>query len=286
MSSNVILVYPGKRKRNVGFPFSVLTLSSYLRQNGYSPVILDTRVEPFEEVESVLGDSICVGISTMSGSQIAYGLKVAKWIRERNPSVPLVWGGVHPSLCPTSTIQSQYVDIVVRGEGEETLLEVVRTLENDGNLREVRGITYTDEDRIINNPDNPFIDLNTLDLPAYDLLQIEKYPHAMEMFEYESSRGCPFNCLFCYNSRFHRNRWRSKDSNKVFEELERISEVYHPKCIDIIDDNFFADKQQVREICTRIAREKLDIKWGSACRVDAFSRFSKDFLDLLKRAGC
>ena len=288
----VLLVYAGPRTSLPKIPMSVVVLASYLREHGFAARILDTRVESYEDLD--LQDVFCVGISSMSGLQLKHSLEVARAIRHADPSLPLIWGGVHPSFFPEQTARSKYVDVVVRGEGEESLLEVVRAIESGGSLERacpelvegIKGITYSMDGRTVSNSDREFMDLDRLPLPAYDLLALDKYADLVDTFSYESSRGCPFRCKFCYNQNFHKRRWRAKSTEKVLNELETIISRYHPGKILFVEDLFPVSRRRTLEIGRGMIERKLGVRWTSYYRADQLSRYSDDDVALLSQSGC
>ncbi len=124
---DVLLVFPGKFKApDPQVPLSLLYLASSLEEQGFSPRILDMRLENYKETK--IGNPLFVGITCMSGPQIKYALEFARFVRAKNPTCPIVWGGVHPTLLPEQTARSEYVDIVVRGEGELAIKEIAEKL--------------------------------------------------------------------------------------------------------------------------------------------------------------
>ena len=180
--------------------------------------------------------------------------------RTQNPSCPLVWGGVHPTLLPEQTASNDYVDIVVRGEGELIIKDLANALASGQPLDNVAGITYQVNGEIKSNLDGKVIDLDDIpiELP-YDLLQMDHYPSVKSgRFHIQTSRGCPHRCGFCYNTLFNKNRWRAKSPNRVLDEIEYILAKFpNVKIIDPIDDNVFVDQQRVQEICQGILDRKL-----------------------------
>ena len=288
IEKDVVLVYPGKhREANPQIPLSLLHVSSPLMREGYHVRIFDMRVENYEDFD--IGEPIFVGLSCMSGQQIRYGLKLAHKVREQNPSCPIVWGGVHPTLLPEQTAACSLVDVVVRGEAELVIVELARELATDQELDTVKGITYKAEGAIRSNPDAALVDLNTIpiELP-YELLSMDKYPSFRAgRFHIQTSRGCPNQCRFCYNSVFNKQRWRGKSATHVLKEIEYIIQRFpNIKIIDPIDDNFFVDKKRVVDICKGMLTRKIHIKWRANCRFDYLSAYDKDFLSLLEKAGC
>jgi radical SAM superfamily enzyme YgiQ (UPF0313 family) len=236
-----------------------------------------------------IGDPLFIGISCMSGLQIKYALEFARYARLHNPSTPLVWGGVHPTLLPEQTVSHDLVDIVVRGEGELIVKDLANALAEDQPLDDVAGITYSMNGTIKSNPDGKTIDLDDIpvDLP-YELLHMEKYPSFKSgRFHVQTSRGCPHRCGFCYNSLFNKNRWRGKSAKRVLAEIEYIIHRFpHIQIIDPIDDNVFADEYRVNQICEGLIDRKLAVHWRANCRFDYLATYDKEFLQLLEQAGC
>jgi radical SAM superfamily enzyme YgiQ (UPF0313 family) len=287
-SKEVLLVFPGQyRAQNPQVPLSLVHVASPLRRAGYNVRILDMRVEDARGFR--ISNPVFVGISSMSGLQIAYGLEFARKARSEKPLCPIVWGGVHPSLLPEQTAGNKYVDVAVRGEAEPIVVELAKRLQNDDTLDQVPGITYKHRGKIRSTPDAEQTDPNQIpiDLP-YDLLHMEKYPSFREgRFHIQTSRGCPHGCGFCYNSVFNKNKWRAKSSERVLDEIEHIlSRFPHVKCIDPIDDNFFVDKKRVEDICRGLIERQIAITWRANCRFDYMSRYDRSFISLLQESGC
>ena len=148
----VLLVYPGKFKApDPLIPLSLLYLAASLQEEGFTIRILDMRLEDYSHFE--IGNPVFVGISCISGIQINYALEFARYVRIQAPSSPIVWGGVHPTLLPEQTASNEYVDIVVRGEGELIIKDLANALALNESLDTVAGITYNLNGSIKNNPD-------------------------------------------------------------------------------------------------------------------------------------
>lgn len=285
---DVLLVFPGVfEAANPQVPLSLLHVAGPLKQAGYKVRIIDMRIESIHDFR--LGNPLFVGISAMSGRQIHHALVFTDKVRASNPSVPIVWGGVHPTLLPEQTIADAHVDIIVRGEGEAPVVEMANALKGGKPLDDVRGISYKVGGRIKHNPDGSPVDLDSIpvELP-FELLPMDKYPSlAAGRFHIQTSRGCPHQCGFCYNSIFNKRRWRGKSAKRVLDEIEFILQKFpQVKCIDPIDDNFFVDKKRVRDICRGIIKRKLDITWRANCRFDYMADYDEKFVNLLEKSGC
>jgi anaerobic magnesium-protoporphyrin IX monomethyl ester cyclase len=284
----VLLVFPGKyNSPNPQVPLSLLHLASFLIMGGYSVKILDMRLESLRDFE--IGKPLLVGISSIHGSQIRYGLEFARLVRTLDSSIPLVWGGVHPTLLPEQTVASEFVDIVVRGEGEKTLLELADKFSAGEPLDKIKGITFKSFGTIRSTPDRELMDLDEIpiELP-FDLLRLDKYPTLKAgRFHIQTSRGCPHECGFCYNTVYNRRTWRGKSARRVVDEIEYVLEKFpNVRIIDPIDDNFFVDQKRVTDICQEILNRKIKVSWRANCRFDYMSEYGKDFIELLAKSGC
>ncbi|MGD0643532.1 MAG: radical SAM protein [Candidatus Bathyarchaeia archaeon] len=284
----VLLVFPGKyNSPNPQVPLSLLHLASFLIMGGYSVKILDMRLESLSDFE--IGKPIFVGISSIHGSQIRYGLEFARRVRALDSSIPLVWGGVHPTLLPEQTVASEFVDIVVRGEGEKTLWELADKFSAGEPLDGIKGITFKSAGTIRSTPDREQMNLDEIpiELP-FDLLRLNKYPTLKSgRFHIQTSRGCPHECGFCYNTVYNRRTWRGKSARRVVDEIEYVIEKFpHIRIIDPIDDNFFVDQRRVTDICREILNRKIKVSWRANCRFDYMSEYGKDFIELLAKSGC
>ncbi len=284
----ILLVFPGKyRSPDPQVPLALLYLASPLQRAGYRVRLLDMRIEKFHDFK--IGNPVFVGISCMSGLQIRYGLEFAKKVRDESPTVPIVWGGVHPTLLPEQTAANELVDVVVRGEGEMVVAKLADRLASREPLDDVAGLTYKANGGVRSNPDASVIDLDDIpaDLP-YNLLQMDKYPAVKSgRIHIQTSRGCPHRCGFCYNTIFNKRAWRGKSANRVLDEIEHVIRTFpNVKIIDPIDDNVFVDKKRVEDICNGILARGIRVVWRANCRFDYLSTYGKDFITLLAKAGC
>lgn len=284
-SKKVLLIFPGGAERKPRIPFSVIVLASYIRKHGFSPDILDTRIKDYKKIN--YSNYLAVGISSKTGEQLKWAVKIAKYIRKKS-KVPIIWGGPHVSAYPIQTCKSKLADIVACSEGEESLLEILRTLEKNPenpNFQDIRGIVYKKNDKIIMNKERPFIDMNKLELPAYDLVDLNDYQDSLNYLTIETSRGCPHRCSFCYVHEFHRRRWRIKSIDKIINEINRLIDIYNIKSFFICDDNFFADKKRVIDFSKRIVSLKKGIRFFTQGRADYWADFEEEELNVLRKAG-
>jgi len=260
-------------------------LAAYLRENEYKTDILDMRVQDWRKYDFSQTDVL--GIGCMTGNQIKMGLELASLVRQQYPDIPIIWGGIHPTLYPQQTSEHPLVDYVVRGEGEVTLLALLDALNGKIHLEEVKGITYQKNGEIKENTDRePIKDLDSLPFPAYDLVDVDSYPNVREIFDYQSSRGCPFRCSFCYNLAFSNRRWRAKSPDKTVNEIKKIKELYDIRSIGFVDDELFINIKRTNEIVRGIVDAKLNIRWSASCRLDILQRYPDETMEMIKASGC
>lgn len=281
----VLLVYPGVFGAfKPDIPLQLLYLASVLRKEKIPCEIFDMRLRDFKTCN--LADTLCVGITSMTGLMIKYGLLFAQLVRDFDKNIPIVWGGVHPSLLPEQTSQSGLVDIVVQGEGELTFLELVRRLETKRSIDSVKGITLKTRKKFVSTSWRPFLDMDKLPLELpYDLLETEKYD--LSVFPIHTSRGCPSRCTFCYNKAYNRSSFRYKSAQRVLDEVELTLKKFPSRAISFTwEDNFFVSKDRVAKICKGFLERNLDIEWDAFCRFDYFSGYDQDFINLIEKSGC
>lgn len=283
----ILLIYPktGVQVLKPQSPLSLLAICPGLIEAGFEPILVDMRLEgskPMETIKQHIQDALFVGISTMTGHQIHHALDTAQMVRTMRPNTTLVWGGIHPSLLPEETLRHSLVDIVVVGEGEQTVVELAQCLAEGGDLSSVRGLAYKTKDGgMVTTSKRPLLDLTTLSTPSWHLVDVSAYSE----IGVQTGRGCPWRCRFCYNIRFNDRRWRAKNTNQIVEELKLLKEVYKVKHVTFYDDNFFSNPKRVRALAECLIKEKIDIRWSTTCRADYLSHYDTEFINLLKQSG-
>jgi len=274
-------------------PLSVLYLVRPLRRLGFDVVLLDQRLD--EQWERKLRElsprALLVGISAMTGVQIAWGLKAAALVRSAAPETPIVWGGIHPTLLPQQTAAHPLVDIVVRGEGETTLPRLAQTIREGGDLREVPGLTLVRSGEVQATPAPPLMtDMDEALAPDYEAINVEDYVTTQTLglrdLAITTSRGCPNGCRYCYNLPFNQRRWRGQSAAAVVEHVKTLVTRFGLQGILIKDDNFYADRRRVEDIAEGLQREKLQVTIRGECRADYISRrWDEPFFKFLYDAG-
>lgn len=274
-------------------PLGAGYIAGYLIKHGFNVKILDNDIEQLNREEfSVYIREIrpsYVGFSTFTNS-ICNTLDFAAAVKEVNKDIKVIMGGTHASALPKSLLRYDPVDVVVKGEGEETTLDLLRALENSENLKNVKGIIYKDGEQIIENPDRELIkDIDSLPFPAYELLPMDRYylPASRRMGtgrtgSIMTGRGCPYRCTFCSRSVFGR-KVRLRSPENVVEEMKHLVLNYKIKEFLVWDDIFTLDEKRAIEICRLIRKNGLNIIWSCSSRVDCAS---DELYYELSMAGC
>lgn len=276
-----------------GVPLSLLAISSVLDKEGYEIKIISRFLSdnPEKEILKEADNSICLGISAMTGFQLHDGLKIASLARRSNPSLPIVWGGWHPSILPEQTVRNKYVDIVVKGQGDRTFPELVHALEEKKPLKDIRGIVFKKNGKVFSNPDCPLEDINDLPPYPYHLVDIEKCigdtEYGKRTIPYISSYGCPHRCGFCVEQIVNKRKWVSLKARRVVNDWAQLVKKYKADSIAVYDSNFFVDKKRVYDICRGLLKKKIKIKWGNANgRIPQLIQYEPEIWEVMEKSGC
>ncbi|MGQ9618962.1 MAG: B12-binding domain-containing radical SAM protein, partial [Candidatus Aminicenantia bacterium] len=277
--NKVVLIEPKPAGINVYSMVKLLRLglpiiASVLKGKGIetSVFVEDIADIDWDEVEK----ADLIGISSTT-STVLEAFALAEKIRKMNKFI--VMGGPHPTFEPEECLK--YCDVVVRGEGEETISELINALREDKPLNEIKGISFRDKKgNIIHNPFRPYIrELDSIPDPDFSAVRsFEK----VSVLPISTSRGCPFSCEFCSVTTLFGRKYRVRSIEGVISELKK----YYPekKLVFFIDDNFSADPKRTKELLRRIIDEKLKIKWSAQVRVE--SAMDDELLTLMRKSGC
>jgi len=283
-------------------PLSTMTVGSHLLHQGYEVVLIDQRMEndPLKRVLAELEGAVCLGVSTITGASIIEGLKVSEEVKRSHPKIPIIWGGVHPTLLPEQTVAHPAVDIVARGQGEVTMSELVKTLATRAHLEQVEGVTFKREGRVFSTPARPVTDINDFPSLSYSLIDVERH---METFSemlgrrsidgrkpkaisYNSSFGCPYTCRFCSEHVMSGGKWFGLRADRVVKEIRHLVEKYGVEMIVFADENLFVKPSRVKDFCRLLLDQNIEILWAAASRPDNLARFDDSDINLLYRGGC
>ncbi len=260
-----------------GPPLSLAYLASVARENGHDVKIIDSLVMDytFDDVEKEIKNYSpdLVGI-TSTTSMIPDAYQVAKIAKNISKDTKVLIGGPHVTFVPEDTLkESENIDYVVRGEGEIVFSNLLKHLEGKMELRDIRGLSFRKNGIVVNNPPEQLIkDVDTIPYPALDLLPMERYQIDNKEFgTIMTSRGCPFNCIFCSSSLQFGKQWRGHSVERVIDELRILREKYNKREIEFLDDTFTLNMKRAIELTKRIKEEGLDISWSASARVNLFN---------------
>jgi radical SAM superfamily enzyme YgiQ (UPF0313 family) len=272
-------------------PMGLAYLAAVLEREGYPVKIIDAQAlrlnssELRAQLEKERPDIIGATAVTPTIYDAMNAIKIGK---KACPEAFTILGGPHATFLPIRTLREcSQLDAVCIGEGEETMLDLTRALERNGNLANVRGIAYRKGKKVAKNLPRPLIsDLDSLPFPARHLLPMDKYtvlgnPYRTAVLL--SSRGCPFNCVFCSSSRIFGKKFRARSAKNTVDEMEHIVEKYKIHQMEFADDTFTLIKKRVEDICYEIVKRGLDVTWACSSRADTVT---KDLLIKMRKAGC
>lgn len=282
--------YPAGSHRHPPFiPLGIGYLAAVLEQSGYDVNVIDCQALKLtlSEVENELRkrqpDVVGLTSTTLTYKSALNIIKVAK---KALPNCLTVLGGSHVTFWDDNALQEcPQLDVVVRKEGENTLLELVQRLEEGKSFHDVVGTTCRKDGKIVKNPDRPYIEnLDELPYPAVHLFPIEQFnKYGNIIFPVMTSRGCVFWCDFCTAVRMFGKKYRMRSPKKVVDELEYLHRKYGEEQYTFYDDAFTVNQARTEEICNEILRRGLKIKWDCETRVDMVS---KNLLLKMREAGC
>lgn len=270
-------------------PLGLAYLAAVLEQEDFEIRIMDCPVCEMnhEKLRADLAsfEPTLIGIASMTPT-IPSALKSARVAKEACPDAKVIMGGPHATFADKQILTEEAaVDIVVRGEGEETLLELAQHLPKLEKLHEIKGITFRKNNQIIQTPDRPFIqNLDELPRPAYKYIPIEKYRiHGKKLLPIMTSRGCPFQCTFCVASQMFGAKFRARSPKSVVDELEWLRDEYGAEGVSFNDDALTLDRKRILDICDGIIERKIRLPWGCGARAD---EVSKEVLAKMRKAQC
>jgi radical SAM superfamily enzyme YgiQ (UPF0313 family) len=268
-------------------PLGIAYVAGILEKN-HNVTILDTQAlnltkkEIKKEISRINPD--IVGITCMTPT-IRASLEISKLTKDVSKDIITVFGGPHMSVFPKETLSYNHVDFGVISEGEVVFPDLISALNGKKKLKDIDGLVYKKNNKIKINPPKRYVkNLDSLPFPARHLLPNEKYSSIHADFPFTTmitSRGCPFNCSYCFRGVFDRiTRFRSPKN--VVDEIEVCLNMGF-KELWFYDDTFTVNKKHASDICSEILKRNLKFKWTAITRVDCVDY---DLLKLMKKAGC
>ncbi len=269
-------------------PLNLLYIASYIRCHGFSNIkVIDANFsDEKKEIEKEIQKADIIGVSAMT-AQINYAYKIAGLCKKYGKMS--IIGGCHATVEDKRILEDSAFDIVVRSEGEITFLELLNSIENKRNWKNVIGISYKNtKGEVIRNVDRDFInDIDSIPFPAIDLINIKRYVFVNEYFVTPAatiitSRGCPYSCIFCCSPQTWRRRLRLRSAKNIFEEILEYHNKYGLDFFHFPDDFVTASRERIIDLCNLIINSNINIRWSCVTRPN----LDLALLKLMKKGGC
>jgi len=289
----IILYYPKLNKpKNRRFPLSILALAAVLEgREEYE--IVDGNLEPDPDAAI---RALCrshrvelLAVSVMPGPQMVSAIHSCKRFRSEFPHIPVVWGGYFPSVYKDATLNASYVDFAARGQGENTLLELIEAIRGVRDLSTIKGLSYKATDGTHrHNCERAMLGPDAFPWSPFHRLPVEKYLRpsyfGKRTAAHQASIGCPFQCRFCAIGVAFGNKEKMESPARTEAIMRHLVENYGVDGVQFYDMNFFMREDHTVELMERLA--PLNLRWWCEGRVDTISRYSPATLNKIKRAGC
>jgi len=285
---SVLLVIPPKETIFIPDtpPLSFAYLSASLKKNKIEHSITDLKLHKNwkEVLDAKIKNHSIFGI-TSTTYEFESAIEVAKFIKKKNPNSKIIMGGVHPTLMAKEIGGHKEIDYCIRGEGENNLPELIHLIDsgNEESIERIKGVCYKGEEEISCNPLELITEPDSIPFPNYDKFELNRYSGFPKHLYILTSRGCPFNCIYCSIGFIMGRRFRARSPKNVVDEIEHMSAKYGTCFFEFRDDNFAFDLKRAKQICERIISKDLNIKWCADIRVD---RIGEELVGLMKESGC
>lgn len=321
---NIVLVHPyitvRSRDTHLSEPLGLVCLATYLEEvfgEWVSVNILDLYalgadrparrgdmyVKGIDEKEAIKQKlermkPDLIGITCCFTGYIEDALNVARIAKGIYPEVPVVMGGAHVTIEAKSILENNsFVDFVIRNEGEITLEMLIRSLNGEVNIFDINGLCFRDENNtiIINPPRELISNLDDLPIPNRKFVNMEHYKRAnYNLFNFSrkkpiatimTSRGCPYECIFCCTKNIWKRKWRPRSLENVFEEIEQLHHQYGIMEFVVLDDQFILNKKRINDFCDYFIRRDLNISFSNVAGISAWLADDDEILKKMRLAG-
>ncbi len=271
-------------------PLALLAIGSELDPELYEVIIIDGRLEPEPEraVLAHLEGALCLGVTVLTGAPISDALRISRAAKRARPSLPVVWGGWHPSMFARDCLAEPSVDVTVRGQGEETFAEIVRRLAAGQSLEGCAGCTVRLADgTICENPSRPLAPVDRFRAHDYGLIPVERYfaLKRKRQLDYISSQGCAFRCAFCSDPFVYGRKWVGLEPTRMAMRLKELWDRYHFDDINFQDETFFTRARRVQTLADHIIDSGMKISWAGTMRADQGVRLPEEVWARCKQSG-
>jgi radical SAM superfamily enzyme YgiQ (UPF0313 family) len=292
IAQRILLINPTiTGKRHARFPLAVLSLRTAL-EGRHAATILDGNIDRDFVATAVraVGEGIdAVGITVMGGPQLTSAIAVSRAIRARAPEVPIIWGGAFPTVCPEATLNSSYVDYAVRGQGEDTLAELLaaHAARDADALPAIRGLSWRRDGEVMHNVERPFSADSLNRMLPYDTLDnprqyLTKTYLGERTAGYQAALGCRFRCTFCGVATMYRGKMALPPAARLEQDLSFLRERLGVDAIQFYDHNFFDREVDMVPLLEVMA--KFEMPWWCFARSDALANLSERSWELVRKS--
>ena len=284
----LLISTPYPREENPLPPLSLTYLAGALEREGVDVQIMDFLVARYhpQKLRRKLAEyrPQLVGVTCVTMNS-GLATKILRVCKDFDPNITTVIGGPHASFTPDETLRrAPWVDVIVIGEGETTLVELCHQVASAGDYGRVAGIAFADEGRVVKTAPRPLLeDLDQLPLPARHLLPLARYQALGVPCTVTTSRGCPYGCIFCSAHQMFGRKVHFRSPGLVVDEIEMLHRDFGFRQINIVDDTFTVNHDHAGQVCEEILKRDLNISWSTYARVD---NVTGDLMTLMRRAGC
>ncbi len=279
----------GVYRHQLYLPMGLAYLAAVLEEAGHEVTVIDCPAEMIDlkQLKTKLAaiEPSLIGITSMTPT-IQSAFLSAQIAKEACSEAMVVIGGPHATFMDEKVLaEEKAVDVVVRGEGEETLLELAQNVSNPQSLKKIEGVTFRNNGEIVRTPTRPYIqNLDELPRPAYKYFSLENYRlFGRKMLPIMTSRGCPSQCSFCTTARMFGKAFRARSPKSIVDELEWLRDEHGADAFSFYDDTFTLNTKRAVTICEEIRNRKIGLPWDCQTRV---SRVSKELLATMRDANC
>jgi radical SAM superfamily enzyme YgiQ (UPF0313 family) len=257
-------------------------VAAVLKKEGFSVYGLDfdqreTTIQTLTETLETVKPSI-VGITSLTNTFIT-ALTVGQMVKKHSASIKVVLGGQHPTFCYEQALQYDFIDYVIRGEGEYTFKDLCLALIANESVHSIPGVAYREGDSIKASMPENIVDIDSIPFPVREIFDLSRYYDPISII---TSRGCKAKCIFCSATAFREAKVRLRSAENVLAEIEPLYRQGH-HVMNFVDDNFMLKKQRVIDICKGIKKNFPELFWTCSARADFMN---KELIKLLSVSGC
>lgn len=291
--ARMIVLYNPKatRPKNRRFPLSILAMAAVIEGNE-DYIIVDGNLDPnpTDTIMQIMHEHPVELLATtvMPGPQTVGAVASCRELRTRFPQVPIVWGGYFASNYTAAALNTNYVDYAIRGQGEQTFIELIEAIRGQRERKSIPGLSYKENGKIQQNPERPMHRPDAFPCFPYHRIPAERYllPTFLgrRTAVHQASIGCPYRCNFCGVVTFSGSREKMESPARTEAVLRHLAGTYGADAVQFYDNNFFLREDHTRELMDRM--QPLGMRWWCEGRTDLMMRYSDTTWEAIRRAGC